>query len=66
MERSMNIFNFRSDQHYLVADIATHLLARSDGPPALSLLLAGPGLLRRRFAPDTRPNAPSGASNYRF
>ncbi len=32
----------------------------------LSLLLACPGRLRRRFAPVTRLNAPSGASNYGF
>jgi len=27
---------------------------------------AGPDPLRRRFAPDTRPNAPSGAFNCRY
>ena len=32
----------------------------------LSLLLAYPGRLRRRFAADTRPDAPSGASNCGF
>ena len=32
----------------------------------LSLLLAYPGRPRRRFAADTRPDAPSGASNCGF
>ena len=32
----------------------------------LSLILAYPGRLRRRFAADTRPDAPSGASNCGF
>jgi hypothetical protein len=49
-----------------MGESATHPLVRSDGRLALSLLLAGIGLLRRRFAPAIRPNAPSGAFNYRF
>jgi len=32
----------------------------------LSLILAYPGRPRRRFAADTRPDAPSGASNCGF
>ena len=45
---------------------ATRPLARLCGRLTLSLSLAGMSLLRCRFAPDTRPDAPSGASNYRF
>ncbi|MDP2882383.1 MAG: hypothetical protein Q8N89_12460 [Azonexus sp.] len=43
---------------------ATRPLARPCWRLALSLLLAGMGLPRRRFAPSARPSAPSGASNY--
>ncbi|MBW8370685.1 MAG: hypothetical protein K0M66_06910 [Thiobacillus sp.] len=49
-----------------LGESATHPLARPDVRLALSLLLAGPGLPRHRFAPATRPNALSGASNYGF
>ena len=45
---------------------ATHPLAHPDGRLALSLRLAGISLPRCRFAPHTRPDAPSGASNCRF
>jgi len=45
---------------------ATHPLARSYGRLALSVLLAGMSLRRRRFAPVTRLNAPSCASNCGF
>ena len=51
---------------HLLGEAATHPLERSGGRLALLLLLAGPGLRRRRVAPATRPNAPSGASNFRF
>jgi hypothetical protein len=54
------------DDRYRSGESATHPLARPDGRPALSLLLAGMSLRRRRFAPATRPNAPSGASNCGF
>jgi hypothetical protein len=37
-------------------DSATWLLARLVGRPALSLLLAGMSLLRRRFAPAIPPS----------
>ncbi len=47
-------------------DTATHPLARLDVRLPLSRLLAGHGLRRRCFAADTRPNAPSGASNCGF
>ena len=46
-----------------VGSIATSPLAHPGGLLALSLLLAGMSLPRRRFAPDTRPNAPTGSSN---
>jgi len=45
---------------------AAHPLPRPDKRLALSLLLAYPGRQRRRFAPATRLNAPSSASNYGF
>lgn len=45
---------------------ATHPLARPVGRLPLALLLAGMGLARRRFAADTRLNAPSDASNCGF
>jgi hypothetical protein len=51
--------------HHL-GESATYLLACLVGRMVLSLLVAGPGLLPRRFAPDTRPNAPAGTSNYGF
>ena len=73
------------DSHHLLGESATHPLARLGVRLALSLLVAGPGLPPRRFAPDcgvvggvaalrirrppcggTRPDAPSGASNYGF
>jgi hypothetical protein len=54
------------DQYHLFGERATHPLARPDMRLALSLLLAGPGLRRRRCAPATRPDAPSGVSNCRF
>jgi hypothetical protein len=49
-----------------LGESATHPLARPVKRLPLSLLVAGPGLLPRRFAPATRPNAPSDASNYGF
>jgi hypothetical protein len=45
---------------------ATHPLARPAGRLAVSLLLAGMGLQRRRFAPAIHLDAPSGAPNYGF
>jgi len=49
-----------------LGDNATHPLARPVGRLALSLVLAGISLRRRRFAPDTRLTAPSDASNCGF
>ncbi len=54
------------DHAHRVGESATHPLARPDKRLAVSLLLAGISLPRRRFVPGTRPNAPSGASNRRF
>ena len=45
---------------------ATYPLTRPRRRLALPLFLAGMSLPRRRFAPVTRPNAPSGTSIYRF
>jgi hypothetical protein len=60
----MNIDSFAFDEPHRFSESATHPLARPDGRLALSLVLAGMSLPRRRFAPSTHPNAPSGASNY--
>ena len=50
----------------LLGEYATHSVARPVKRLALSLLLAYPGRQRHRFAPATRLNAPSSASNYGF
>jgi len=57
---------FRFDRLHRMGDSATHPLARPVGRPTSSRFLAGLGLRRRCCAPDTRPNARSGASNYFF
>jgi hypothetical protein len=49
-----------------LGESATHPMARLLVRLPLSRLLAGPGLLRRCFAADTRSDAPSDASNYGF
>ena len=54
------------DDLHLLGENATHPLVRLVVRLPLSLLVAGPGLPPRRFAADTRPDAPSGASNCRF
>lgn len=54
------------DTGHPLGEAATHPPARPGRRLALSLLLAGMSLPRRRFAPDTSPNAPAGASNYGF
>ncbi|MFZ5576042.1 MAG: hypothetical protein ACOY5S_12685 [Pseudomonadota bacterium] len=59
-----NILAF--DAIHLLGDFATHPLARPVARLPLSRLLAGPGLRRRCFAADTRPDVPSGASNCGF
>ncbi|MGB4914351.1 MAG: hypothetical protein WBO95_19955 [Candidatus Dechloromonas phosphoritropha] len=59
--------SFRAfDKDHPMGERATHPLARPVGRLVLSLRLAGMSLPRCRFAPATRPNAPSGASNYGF
>ena len=62
----MNTCNSAFANAHPEGESATRRLARPDGRLALSLRLAGMSLLRCRFAPDTRPDAPSGTSNYRF
>ena len=57
---------FLSDKPHRLGEYATHPLLRPVKRMAVSLLLAGPGPQRRRFVPDTRPNAPVGASNCCF
>lgn len=52
------------DKPHRLTEPATHPLARPAKRLVLSLLLAYPGRLRRRFAPATRLNALAGASNY--
>ncbi len=54
------------DNSHHMGDIATHPLIRLDARLPLSLVVAGPGLPPPRFAADTRPDAPSGASNHGF
>jgi hypothetical protein len=66
MEFRMNTEFVAFDQPHHLGEIATHPLARLFARLPLSLLLAYPGRPRRRFAADTRPDAPSGASNRRF
>lgn len=44
----------------------TRPLARPGGRPALSLLLAGMSLLRRRFAPDIPPKRTNSRVQLRF
>ena len=55
---------FDSPHHF--GDFATRLLIRPVAHLPLSLVIAGPGLPPPRFAADTRPDAPSDASNYGF
>jgi len=62
----MNIDFLAFDSLHHLGESATHPLIRLVVRLPLSLLVAGPGLPPRRFAPDTRPNAPSGASNCGF
>ena len=54
------------DNLHLLGERATHTLARPAGRLPLSLIVAGTSLPPLRFAADTRPNAPSRASNYGF
>jgi hypothetical protein len=63
LKRRMNTTFFAFNRIHLFGESATHPLARPDVRLALSLILAGMSLLRLRFAPVTRPNVPSGASN---
>jgi hypothetical protein len=66
MKRRMNIELADFEKACLMLANATHPPARPGGRLALSLLLAGASLPRRRFAPCTRPNAPADASNSGF
>jgi hypothetical protein len=62
----MNIALSAFDRGYRQAVFATHPLIRRLAQLPLSLVVAGNGLLPSRFAASTRPDAPSGASNYGF
>ncbi len=62
MESDLTAF----DNLHLLGERATHPLARSVVRLPLSLVVAGMSLSPPRFAADTRPNAPSRASNYGF
>ncbi|HEX7971100.1 MAG TPA: hypothetical protein VF501_02620 [Thiobacillus sp.] len=62
----MNADVFAFDMTHLLDSFATHPLARLVTHLPLSLVVAGPGLPPPRFAAATRPDAPSGASNYGF
>jgi hypothetical protein len=62
----MNIGFPAFDHAYPLGEFATHPLARLAARLPLSLVVAGPGLPPSRFAADTRPDAPSSASNYGF
>ena len=67
MEFRMNTGFVAFDQPHHLGEIATHPLARPVARLPLSFLRACPGRPRRRFAADTRPDAPpSGASNCGF
>jgi len=54
------------DHVHLSGESATRPLSRLGTRLPLSLVVAGPGLPPSRFAAATRPDAPSGASNYGF
>ncbi|MFP5417689.1 MAG: hypothetical protein ACLGHA_00900 [Gammaproteobacteria bacterium] len=62
----MNTGFFVFDHVHQEGAPATRPLARLGTRLHLSLVVAGPGLPPPRFAADTRPNAPSSASNYGF
>jgi len=64
--RLLNTQFCASAKDHPMGERATHPLARPVGRLVLSLRLAGISLPRCRFAPATRPNAPSGASNCGF
>jgi hypothetical protein len=55
---------FALDSARRQADFATRPLVRLAARLPLSLVVAGAGLPPPRFAVLTRPDAPSGASNY--
>jgi hypothetical protein len=54
------------DHVYRTAEPATHPPVRPVTRLPLSFVVAGLGLLPPHFAADTRPDAPSGASNHGF
>ena len=62
----MDIYFTAFDSPHHMGEGATHPLARLGGRLPLSLLVAGPGLLPRRFAAAARPDAPSDAPNCGF
>jgi len=62
----MNIGFFAFDHIHRQFKSATRPLIRLVARLPLSLVVAGPGLPPPRFATVTRPDAPSGASNYGF
>ena len=62
----MDIGSFAFDHVQQEGAPATRPLARLSTRLPLSLVVAGPGLPPPRFAAVTRPDAPSGASNYGF
>lgn len=62
----MNVEFIGFDKDHPMGDLATHQPACPGGRLALSLLLAGASLLRRRFAPCTHPGMSAGASNSGF
>ena len=66
MELRMNNEVFAFGNASRESQSATHPLARLRKRLPLSLLLAGTGLQRRRFAAFAHPDTPSGASNHSF
>ncbi len=57
---------YASEEIHPAAESATRPLARLVGRPALSLLLAGMSLPRRRFAPDIPPKRTNSLVQRRF
>ena len=62
----MNVGFYAFDPVHRQGASATHPLTRLVARLPLSLVVAGPGLPPPRFVATTRPDAPSGASNYGF
>jgi hypothetical protein len=73
VDRSINFIEFRMNTDLFAfarirrrGQSATHPLMRLVARLPLSLVVAGPGLPPPHFAADTRPDAPSNASNHGF